>query len=129
MTDHPVSPAAHPLPLMNPNNSTTEATGHSDEQQYMISLTNGAYCCDWLVDGVSRCGYKSIKGNVKRHIRVVHLSIRFVALLRRDIQPFTTCDRPFRCGVCSRTFSNKSALENHQSVQYVPPASSVSEVL
>lgn len=72
---------------MNPHSDMPEDTGHFDEQPYMKPLTNGGYSCDWSVDGASRCGYKSMKGNVKRHIRVVHFSIRFVALLRHGIQP------------------------------------------
>ena len=52
----------------------------------MQRLNHGAFRCEWFVHGASRCGYRSMKGNVRRHIRVVHLGIRFVALLSHHVQ-------------------------------------------
>ena len=63
------------------SNNSSDAMDQPDEQKYMQPLSHGAYCCDWPVGDTSRCGYKSMKGNVKRHIRVVHFSIRFVSPL------------------------------------------------
>ena len=82
------APAAHPTALPASMQSRSSRRARTDSLADFIGRENGRSVCMWTNSAGEVCGYGSRYGLVKRHVRRVHLRVRYCCSLTTNGQSF-----------------------------------------
>ena len=117
----PSSPAlsAKNEPVQSSSTASPPAAVKTDDHIQRIS--GGKSKCIWNDASGNECGFQSSSSLVKRHVRTVHLKIRYATLclfytgLCLPVFSFS----PVVCPQCGQSFATKFHLKTHQNIQCV----------
>lgn len=115
-----------PEPTASTSTTTTDVDGNTWDQ-FVEKLGVSKYRCIFVPPGETEaCGQRGDKRHlVTRHIKAVHLNIRWGSILCRGYDRgsgwlkwiFVIIPRPFKCSYCDRGFPSNSGLETHINTQ------------
>ena len=117
----PSSPALSTQSELSQSSSIASSSVAVNTDEYIQRISGGKSKCIWNDANGDECGFQSSSSLVKRHVRTVHLKIRYVALrlvytgLYLPVCSFS----PAVCPQCGQSFATKFHLKTHQNVQCV----------
>ena len=118
----PSTPSSPALSSKNesPQSSSTAsppATVNTDD--HIQRMSGGKSRCIWNDANGNECGFQSSSSLVKRHVRTVHLKIRYVVFCLSWTLLTCLTLSPVVCPECGQSFATKFHLKTHQNIQYV----------
>ena len=82
------TPPSSSHPVDRPTGTTSDESNHAINTDNFIQRTSGGKTrCIWNDPSGNECGFESSSSLVKRHVRTVHLKIRYVDLCLRSSEP------------------------------------------
>ena len=122
----PPTPPTPSSPALSAKNESAQSSTASppaavNTDDYIQRVNGGKSKCVWNDASGHECGFQSSSSLVKRHVRTVHLKIRYV-LLRPSYPGLYLLSRsssPVICPECGQSFATKFHLKTHQNIQYV----------
>jgi hypothetical protein len=120
----PTTPSSPALSTKNDSaqsSSTASPPAVVNTDEYIQRISGGKSKCVWNDASGNECGFQSSSSLVKRHVRTVHLKIRYVALCLRCGELYLPAHSPSPvvCPECGQSFATKFHLKTHQNIQYV----------
>ena len=107
-------------PVDRPTGTTSDESIHDISLGLLVQKVSGGKSrCIWSDASGNECGFKSSSSLVKRHVRTVHLKIRYVDLHPCSSEPYQSAHSPSPvvCTECGASFANKFRLKTHQNTQ------------
>jgi len=120
----PLTPSSPALSAKNDSaqsSSTASPPAVVNTDDYIQRISGGKSKCVWNDASGNECGFQSSSSLVKRHVRTVHLKIRYVVLclLYTGLYLPAYSSSPVVCPECGQSFATKFHLKTHQNIQYV----------
>ena len=115
----PSSPTPSTKDESRQSSSTASPPAAVNTDDHIQRISGGKSKCIWSDGGGTECGFQSSSSLVKRHIRTVHLKIRYVPFYLSSTTPcLPVCfPRPVVCSECGQSFATKFHLKTHQNIQ------------
>jgi len=120
----PTTPSSPALSTKNESaqsSSTASPPAVVNTDEYIQRISGGKSKCIWSDASGNECGFQSSSSLVKRHVKTVHLKIRYVVLylLCTELCLPAHSYSPVVCTECGQSFATKFHLKTHQNIQCV----------
>jgi uncharacterized Zn-finger protein len=119
----PPTPQTPSSPALSAKNESAQSSTASppatvNTDDYIQRVTGGKSKCVWNDASGHECGFQSSSSLVKRHVRTVHLKIRYVSLCLSYPGPRLPVhsSSPVVCPECGQSFATKFHLKTHQNI-------------
>ena len=122
----PQTPPTPSSPALSAKNESAQSSTASppatvNTDDYIQKVSGGKTKCIWNDPSGNECGFQSSSSLVKRHVRTVHLKIRYVylRLSSSELYLLVHSPSPVVCPDCGQCFATKFHLKTHQNIQCV----------